>query len=328
MTNFYQANFAQQDLHDLQRLRALTFAFQRMIANLDANEQNNEYNEQFNKILAEARNVLRRYGLSLDTPRVVSSGLLAERGQKISTRLSGIVIFGVMLALVGLGINSVILEDVIINSLGCLISTGGILLVMGALVVWGVTSTRRKLTNLGDLYLHCEALIQQLDQILKTAVPSYSAPPIVDTPNIPSAASLTLDSLEKQTADWKEKMVALNQQRQMLGPAAPVELTTTINYVQRELDRIEYELVNLRETVDLPPTFPPEAPPPPRPVEPPPALRPDPGALNVARAFTEDMPVLRPDPEPVLEPQPVETETEPEMEPEIEPESEEDSPQS
>ena len=115
MTNFSQANFSQQDLNELQRLRALTFAFQRMIANLDANEQNNEYNEQFNKILADTRNILRRYGLGLDAPRVVSSGVLAERGQKISTRLTGIVIFGVMLALVGLGINSIILEDVIIN---------------------------------------------------------------------------------------------------------------------------------------------------------------------------------------------------------------------
>ncbi len=325
MTDFSQANFAQQDLNEFQRLRALTFAFQRMIANLDANEQNNEYNEQFNKILFDTRNVLRKYGLGLDVPRVVSSGVLAERGQKISTRLSGIVIFGVMLALVGLGINSIILEDVIINSLGCLISTGGMLLVIGALAVWGVTSTRRKLTNLGDLYLHCEALIQQLDQILKMAVPSYSTPPIVDTPNIPSAATLTLDSLEKQAADWKEKMATLNEKRQMLGPAAPVELTTTINYVQRELDRIEYDLVNLRETVDLPPTFPPEAPSPPPSVEPPPSLRPDPGALNVARAFTEDMPALRPTPEPVLEPQEAEIEIETETETES---SEEDSPKS
>jgi hypothetical protein len=208
--------------------------------------------------------------------------------------------------------------------------------------VWGITSTRRKLTNLGDLYLHCEAFIQQLDQILKQAVPSYSAPPIVDTPNIPSAAALALDSLEKQAADWKEKMATLNEQRQMLGPAAPVELTTTVNYVQRELDRIEYELVNLRETVDLPPTFPPEAPPPPQPGQPPPTFRPDPGAINVAQALTEDMPVLRPAPEPVLEPQQtetdigtesdieIETEIGTESEPEIEtkPESTEDSPQS
>jgi len=104
----------------------------------------------------------------------------------------------------------------------------------------------------------------------------------------------------------------------LLGPTAPVELTTTINYVQRELDRIEYELVNLRETVDLPPTFPPEAAPPPR-IEPPPPFRPDPEAVaSVASAFTQEMPNLTPTPEPVVEPE--------EAEVEIGSESEEDSP--
>jgi hypothetical protein len=130
---------------------------------------------------------------------------------------------------------------------------------------------------------------------------------MVETPNIPSAAGLALDSLEKQAADWKGKLETLSQQRQMLGPTASVELTTTINYVQRELDRIEYELVNLRETVDLPPTFPPEAAPPPR-VEPPP-FRPDPEAVSVASAFTQEMPPLTPAPEPVIEPEDADIET-------------------
>ena len=63
--------------------------------------------------------IVNKYGYTINAPQAVSGSLLAERGQKVSTRLSGIVIFGVILALLGLGINSIILEDVIINSLGC-----------------------------------------------------------------------------------------------------------------------------------------------------------------------------------------------------------------
>jgi len=305
MTALSQPNFTQQELLDLQRLRALSFAFLQVIANLDANEQNNDHNEQFNKIHAETKAILSRYGLKLDVPRAVTTSVVAERGQQVSTRLSGIVILGVILVLLGLGINSIILEDVIINSLGCLISTGGMLLVIGAFVVWGATVGRRKLTNLGDLYLRGDGLLQQLDQILRGAIPDYATPPAVKTPNIPSAATLTLDSLEKQAVDWQEKLDTLNEQRQILGPNAPVEITTTINYVKRELDRVEYELVNLRESVEFPvasPSVPAwtggtETPPPP--------VRSDSEAVRVAQAFTQEMPPVQP-----------ESESEPSVEPE------------
>jgi hypothetical protein len=280
-----------------------------MIANLNADERNNDYNEQFNQIHAETKVILGRHGLKMAAPRAITTGVVAERGQQISTRLTGIVIFGVILVLLGLGINSIILEDVIVNSLGCLISTGGMLLVIGAFVVWGGTVARRKLTNLGDLYLLSDLLLQQLDEILTAAIPGYTAAPAIDTPKIPSAAMLTLDSLEKQSADWKDKLDTLNQQRRLLGANAPVELTTTINYVQRELDRVEYDLVNLRESVEFPLEAPPE------PVatrfDPPPPVPPsDSAAVKVAQAFTQEMPPVQPEAE-----EPVET-------------PEEDSPQS
>jgi hypothetical protein len=309
MTGLSEPNISSPDLDELLRLRALAFAFQRMIANLDANEQNNDYNERFNRIHGQTKAILSKYDLKLTVPRVVTTGVLAERGQKVSTRLTGIVIFGVMLALVGLGINSIILEDVIINSLGCLISSGGMLLVIGALAVWGVTSGRRKLDNLGDVYLHCEMLLQQLDQVLSGASPGYGASTVVETPNIPSAATLALDSLEKQIADWQEKLATLTQQQRLLGSNAPVELTTTINYVQRELDRLEYELVDLQERVEFPlPPQPTAAPSPP--VVPPLPVEPDSGAARVARAYTQEMPALTPDLEP--EAQPEKSESEPE----------------
>ena len=286
MTDLVQPTFTPQDFDELQRLRALTSAFQRVIANLDATEQNNSHNEQFNKIRAETKAIFSRYGLKVSAPKAVTSAVIAQRGQQISTRLSGVVIFGVLLALVGLGINSIILEDVIINSLGCLISSGGMLLVIGAFAVWALTSVRRTLTNLGDLYLRTELLLQQLDEILRAARAGYASPVPVETPKIPSAIALAVDSLEKQAADWQQKLANLNQQRRLLGVNSPVELTTTINYVQRELDRIEYELVNLRERVDLPLS------PEPEPVSPP-APRPAPEVVRAAQAFTQEMPVQK-----------------------------------
>ena len=77
--------------------------------------------------------------------------------------------------------------------------------------------------------------------------------------------------------------------------------------MQRELDRIEYELVNLRETVEFPPTTPPEAPPPSR-VMPPPPVGPDSGAVRAARAFTQEMPALTPAPDPEVGPAEASTE--------------------
>lgn len=303
MRNLSQFNFTQQELNDLQRLRALAFAFQRMIANLDANEQNNDHNEQFNKIRAETKTILNRRGLNIEAPQAVTSTVLAQRNQKVSMRLSGIVIFGVLLALLGLGINSIILEDVIINSLGCLISTGGILLIIGALVVLGVNSTRRQLTNLGDLYVRCDALLHQLDGILSDAIPGYAASPSVEPPNIPSAAALTLDSLENQADDWKRKLEDLEQQRFTLGPNTPVELTSTINYVQRELDRIEYEIVDLRERVELPLVIEQEPVSIDASVAPPPKFEPNSDAVRAARAHTQEMPALKPESDAANEPE-------------------------
>ncbi len=250
MTTDSRLQFTEQELDKLQQLRALVLAFQNMIANLDATEQNNEYNEQFNKLRTEARTILKISSFDQNVPRAITANVLAERAHKVNTRLSGIVILGVILALLGLGINSIILEDVIINSLGCLISTMGMLLVVGALAVLAATGTRRQMTNLGDLYIRCDSLLQQIDQILEMAIPDYASRPTSQVPQIPSAASLALDSLEKQRADWEQKLKTLQEQQQLLGPNLPVELMTTVNFVHQELDRIEYEMELLRKRVE------------------------------------------------------------------------------
>jgi hypothetical protein len=312
MTDMPQASLAQQELDDLQRIQALALAFQRLIANLDANEQHDDYNEQFNRIRFEALAILRKNGWDLNVPKAVTQRVLAERSQKVTTRLSGIVIIGVILALVGLGVNSIILEDFLINSLGCLVSSGGILLVIGAFAVWGAINTRRQLTNMGDLYLRCDILIQELNQVLSSIIPGYASRAEVEVPRLPSAAALAIDSLEKQAADWRQKLETLKQQRLVLGPNEPPELTANFNFVLRELDRIEYELADLNQRGGLP-WIPEPAPPTVAPASPLPVREPDSGAVKVARANTQEMPVIHPEPEPEPEaaaaPEPEEEQT-------------------
>lgn len=247
-----QLNFTREELDNLQQLRATVLAFQKMIANLDANEQSNEYNDQFNKWRFEAKALLQTANFDNAVPRAASSSTLAQRTQKTTTRLSGIVVLGVILALVGLGINSIILEDVLINSLGCLISSGGMLLVIGAFVAMGAAGARRKLTSLGDLYAHCTLLLEQIDQALAAAIPGYTGQPSVEPPPIPSAAALMLESLEQQTAYWQQKLDNLLEQQRLLGPNTPPELTITTGFVRRELTRLSYETDNLHKRSTLP----------------------------------------------------------------------------
>ncbi len=259
MTAPAQVNNATHELDELKQIRNLVHAFQQMIAHLDASERNNDFNEQFNKFRFQAKSLLHDNSFESQVPKAVSSGSLAERAQKTNVRLSVIVFVGVLLALVGLGINSIILDDFWVNSLGCLISTGGTLLVMGAFVVLGITAGRRKLTDLGQLYQLCDVLLVKVDSALGQMIPNYSVRLTEPLPKTPTAASLMLDSLEKQVVDWNEKLTQLKQQRNLLGPSAPVDLNINIAFVERELQRAEFEIADLqkRGAVSLRQTEPP-----------------------------------------------------------------------
>jgi hypothetical protein len=148
------------------------------------------------------------------------------------------------LALLGLGINSIILEDFYINSLGCLISSSGMLLVVGAFGVLGMTNLRqqRRLTNFGDLYQRCNTLLYEIDHTLNMAIPSLADRPALDIPEIPSVVEMALDSLTKQAADWQQKLRELEERRLMVGPDAPMELTINIDFVQREFKQVRQEI--------------------------------------------------------------------------------------
>jgi hypothetical protein len=247
MTASTQSTFTQQELNQLQRLRASVLTFQNSIASLPADQQSNPHNEQFNQLRLEARALLRDPAFDRKVADAVTHDTLAKRAQNvILPRLSGIVIFGVILALLGLGVNSIILDDLVINSLGCLVSSGGMLLVIGALGVWGMANYRQKLTNFGDLYQRCDRLLYQLDHTLNMAIPNWADRPGGDIAEIPSLMELRLDSLNKQATDWQHKLKALEEQRLTLGSQAPLELAINIDFVQRELAQARQEIDRLK----------------------------------------------------------------------------------
>lgn len=234
----------QESLDRLQRLRLSVLAFQDEIAPLPATGKNDARNEQFNHLRLEAAALLKADDFDKRVPQAVTADVLAERTQKtIIPRLSMIVVFGVMLALFGLGVNSIILDDFVINSMGCLISTGGMMLIMGAFLVLGLTQVRQqRITNMGDLYQYGNMLLLEINHALNMDIPAAADRPRSDVPEIPSTLELMLDSLNKQASDWQQKLRALEQERISAGPNTPLELTVNIDFVQRELSRVKKEI--------------------------------------------------------------------------------------
>jgi hypothetical protein len=247
MTETSQTDFTAPELEQLQQARLSVLAFQKAIATLPADEQNDARNEQFNQIRLEAKAALNEQDFDKKVPKATSAEVLADRSQRVITpRLSGIVIFGVILALLGLGINSIILDDFIINSLGCLISSGGMLLVLGAFAVWIITNARQRVSNLGDLYLSSNALLAEIEQALNAALPGSATSSTLGVPEIPAALFLAVDSLQRQAADWQQKLRDLEEQRLSLGQTMPLELKLTLDFAQRELQRVRHEIDRLQ----------------------------------------------------------------------------------
>jgi hypothetical protein len=247
-----QPSFTAQEIEQLPQVRLSVLAFQNRIASLPADEQNNAHSEEFNQLRLETKALLKDPGFDKKVAKAVNEAVLAERSQRvILPRLSGIVIFGVILALLGLGINSIILDDLVINSLGCLISSGGMALVIGAFIVWTLTISRRRLSNLGDLYLLSEALLREIDHTLDIALPGWADRPAVEIPEIPSVVALALDSLNKQANDWQEKLRDLEEQRLRLGLDAPLDLKINMDFVQRELQRVRQEIDRLQGQTEM-----------------------------------------------------------------------------
>lgn len=245
MTEATPASLTSLELDQLQQLRVSVLAFQNIIATLPADEQNDARNEQFNRLRLEAKALLKDREFDHKVSKAVTQEGLQIRQRALSPRLLGIVIFGVILALLGLGVNSIILEDFIINSLACLVSTGGMALVGGAFLVWIWSNARRRLSNLGELYLGCTAMLDEINQTLDQALPGVADQAAGAAGQTASLVELRLDSLYKQAADWQNKLRMLEDQQSYSGTAMPLEVKLNLDFVQRELRRVRQEIERL-----------------------------------------------------------------------------------
>jgi hypothetical protein len=227
-----------QDLARLQRLRASVLAFQNRIASLPAKDKNNALNEQFNQLRSEAKALLHDPAFDKKVPRAITEEVQGERLQKkILPRLFAVITFGVGLALLGLAINSIFLDELIVNIFGCLVSSSGILLIVGAYIVFRLNRVGGRISNYGDVYQLGEALLYQLAHALNLSEPAGG-----QLPDVPSVVELLLDSLQKQVLDWEEKLARLEAQRRAAGLRTGLELNVNIDFVQRELERVNREI--------------------------------------------------------------------------------------
>ncbi|MFN8454313.1 MAG: hypothetical protein U0401_06500 [Anaerolineae bacterium] len=308
MTETTSASLTSLELDQLQQVRALVLAFQNVIATLPAEEQNDARNEQFNRLRLEAKALLKERDFDHKVSKAVTQEGLLSRQRAISPRLLGIVIFGVILALLGLGINSIILEDFVINSLACLVSTGGMALIAGAFMVWLWSNARQRLSNLGELYLGCTAMLEEINRALNQALPGLADQTANGAPQTASIVELSLDSLYKQAADWQNKLRLLEDQQFHGGTVMPLEVKLNLDFVQRELRRVRQEIERLQGT-----TYPASGVPTPVVVAQTPAgakivrpvidssVRSESQVYRRAKSSTMDMPVHPPEPEAIPE---------------------------
>jgi hypothetical protein len=154
-----QPSLTTEAVEQLRQLYTSTLDFRTMVAALPPEQRSPEHSQQFNQLRREARTLM---GINLreEVPRAITGNYEKDR------QLSLVVIGGVILALLGLGINSIVLEDVYINSAGCCISSGGMLLVVGALVVL-LRNMRGRASTMSELQQRCDLLLHQIDHHLR-----------------------------------------------------------------------------------------------------------------------------------------------------------------
>lgn len=160
MAESIQLNFTPAELDQLLQLRTSILDFRQIIASLPADLRSAEYSQQFNQLRLEAGPWLRGH-FATNVPRAITGDISTDRS------LSVMAMLGVIMALTGLGVNSIILDDVIFNSIGFCVYGGGMLFVIGAFVVLSTRYLRERVSNIEDLRRHCDLLLYQIDHRLK-----------------------------------------------------------------------------------------------------------------------------------------------------------------
>jgi hypothetical protein len=160
MAESTQLDFTPAELDQILQLRASILDFREIIASLPAGLRRAEYNEQFNQLRLEARPWLNGHFTS-NVPRAITGDISTDRSLFVMATL------GVIMALTGLGVNSIILDDVIFNSVGFCVYGAGMLFVIGAFGVLITRHLRERVSNIEDLRRHCDLLLYQIDHRLK-----------------------------------------------------------------------------------------------------------------------------------------------------------------
>ena len=153
-------NFTPKELDQLQQLRTWVLDFREMVNMLPAEISSAEHNQQFNQLYTDVKPLLKDQAMVI-VPKAITGDLNTDRS------LSIVVVLGVIMALIGIGINAVILDDVFVNSLGCCISSGGMLFVIGAFGVLTMKHYRQRTSNMADLRQRCDLLLYQIDYHLQ-----------------------------------------------------------------------------------------------------------------------------------------------------------------
>ncbi len=246
MSEPLQIPLTKHDIDRLQRLRASVIAFQNMIAPLPANQYNEGYGEQFNRLRLETEAILKIPEFETYVPPLITKQDLRRREQAALPLVYLSVITGVVIALMGLGLNYIIQNEPTTNTIGCLISTGGTFLVIGSYIALVLVGSRRNSSNLGDIYQRCETLLYQINHALSMAIPSFSTQTsTVSQPNIPTTVDLALGSLSQQVEYWQGHYERLRQEKVRLEPDVSPDLAITVDYAASELKRVKTEMAYL-----------------------------------------------------------------------------------
>src|SRR5262245_37539442 len=102
-----QSSLSPEVVEQLRQLYTSGLDFRTMLAALPPEERSPEHSQQFNQLRREARTLMGSNVIE-EVPRAITGNYERDR------QLMLIVIGGVILALLGLGLNSIILEDVYI----------------------------------------------------------------------------------------------------------------------------------------------------------------------------------------------------------------------
>lgn len=146
----------------LRQVRLSLSDFRAMLASLPDNHRSVEHNQQFNQFRTETVALLGGE-IAQEVPAAVTGDATTDRS------ISLIVVGGVLVALVGLGMNALVTDDLLVNGLGCLTSLSGTLLVAGGFGVLAYKNYQERVNSISQLRERTDLLMLQIDHRLRLA---------------------------------------------------------------------------------------------------------------------------------------------------------------